>query len=116
MKYFNAFLLFIILILIMQGCGGTETYEISINSNSYSPDQLVVNTGAEVTWINNDSKPHTVSSGVKELWKFDSGTIEPGGSFTLKFIEEFNGPYTYYCKIHGNQEMEGTIVVNPEKK
>jgi plastocyanin len=38
---------------------------------------------------------------------FDSGTLQPGDTFSTTIDE--NGPVTYRCNIH--PEMTGTIVV-----
>ena len=73
-------------------------------SNSFSPNPVEVKVGEAVTWINDDSGRHTVTSkdGV-----FDSGIMGKGQSFSYTFDKA--GEYPYYCTLHPN--MVGTVVV-----
>ena len=64
----------------------------------------------QVTWTNNDDKPHTVTS---DTGDFDSGPIGPGEQWTWTFIQA--GTYDYHCTYH--EEMTGAVeVVAVEKK
>jgi plastocyanin len=60
--------------------------------------------GETVTWINDDSGRHTVTSkdGV-----FDSGMMGKGQSFSFTFDKA--GEYSYHCEPHPS--MVGTVVV-----
>ncbi len=73
-------------------------------SNSFSPNPVEVKVGETVTWVNDDSGRHTVTSkdGV-----FDSGMMGKGQSFS--FIFDKAGEYPYFCEPHPN--MVGTVVV-----
>jgi plastocyanin len=73
-------------------------------SNSFSPNPVEVKVGETVTWINDDSGRHTVTSkdGV-----FDSGMMGKGQSFSFTFDKA--GEYPYFCEPHPN--MVGTVVV-----
>jgi plastocyanin len=72
--------------------------------HSYSPGMLSVPIGTTVTWVNQDSKPHTVTDpGV-----FDSGPIPPDGG-RWSWGASAAGSYTYHCLI--DPDMNGTIVV-----
>ena len=73
-------------------------------SNSFSPNPVEVNVGETVTWINDDSARHTVTSkdGV-----FDSGMMGKGQPFSYTFDKA--GEYPYFCEPHPN--MVGTVVV-----
>lgn len=73
-------------------------------SNSFSPNPVEVKVGETVTWINDDSGRHTVTSkdGV-----FDSGMMGKGQSFSYTFDKA--GEYPYFCEPHPN--MVGTVVV-----
>jgi plastocyanin len=73
-------------------------------SNSFSPNPVEVKAGETVTWINDDSRRHTVTSkdGV-----FDSGMMGKGQSFSFTFDKA--GEYPYFCEPHPN--MVGTVVV-----
>jgi plastocyanin len=84
--------------------GDASADAVSIANFAFDPAELAVATGTEVTWTNDDQAPHTVTADGGE---FDSGTLEPGDTFSVAF--EANGPVTYACMIH--PEMTGTIVV-----
>jgi plastocyanin len=72
----------------------------------YSPQTLTVVLGFNntVTWVNNDSVPHTVTA---TLGSFNSGNMNAGQSWSYTFTTP--GTYTYYCAYH--HWMTGTIVV-----
>jgi plastocyanin len=67
-----------------------------------------------VTWKNDDSVPHTVTSGIVESGtpkpdgKFDSGIIAPGKGFS--FVFDAPGEYDYYCLLH--PFMTGKVAVS----
>jgi amicyanin len=73
-------------------------------SNSFSPNPVKVKVGETVTWINDDSGRHTVTSkdGV-----FNSGMMGKGQSFSFTFDKA--GEYSYHCEPHPS--MAGTVVV-----
>jgi nitrite reductase (NO-forming) len=83
---------------------------ISIVSNAanveqpYSPSPVTVPAGTTISWINDDSIPHTVTS-TNSI--FDSGFMPAGGTFSFKF--EKPGVYNYFCSFHSN--MKGTVMV-----
>jgi plastocyanin len=71
--------------------------------------------GTTVTWTNNDSQPHTVTSGSNGQPdnKFNSSPnftplLNPGQTFSFTFTEA--GEYPYYCMLHPN--MVGTVSVS----
>jgi plastocyanin len=73
-------------------------------SNSFSPNPVEVKVGETVTWINDDSGRHTLTSkdGI-----FNSGMMGKGQSFSYTFNKA--GEYPYFCSPHPN--MVGTVVV-----
>lgn len=84
--------------------GAGAKNEITIESNSFKPDNLAIKVGDTVTWINNDSYAHTVKAAKGE---FDSGNMASGAKFSFTFDKE--GTYDYICGIH--TFMKGKIVV-----
>jgi aldose sugar dehydrogenase len=84
-------------------------------STSYSPNPLEIKVGDTVTWINNDSSPHTVtsssSSSLSEDSNFDSDVLQRDETFSFTFDRE--GEYPYFCTLHAG--MVGTIVVLPSQ-
>jgi plastocyanin len=73
-------------------------------SNSFSPNPVEVKIGETMTWVNDDSGRHTVTSkdGV-----FNSELMEKGQSFSYTFDKA--GEYPYFCSPHPG--MVGTVVV-----
>ncbi|HJW28988.1 MAG TPA: plastocyanin/azurin family copper-binding protein [Saprospiraceae bacterium] len=83
---------------------------------AFNPASVTIHAGQTVVWQNNDSAPHTTTSGscpggvCAPMPGWDSGTLNPGQSFSHTFAT--TGTFTYYCRIHGAM-MQGTIVVMP---
>lgn len=99
----------VLFVLLLTGCAAEREEEILIENKSYNPAELKVRSNTEVTWINNDTIPHSVTSGIPGAINFDSGEIQPGSSFS--FIFKDYGPYEYYCEIHSANEMKGIVTV-----
>jgi plastocyanin len=83
------------------GCESTNT--------CYAPAEITVNSGEAITWVNEDSAFHTVTSGYYDTHDgiFDSGQLDPEEKFSYKFDEA--GNFHYYCKLH--PWMEGNVEV-----
>ena len=67
----------------------------------YIPFETTVPVGTTVTWINDDSAAHTVTSGTVEAGLtgiFDSGLFLAGDSYEFTFTE--TGKYDYFCMVH----------------
>lgn len=74
---------------------------IQTNPFSLSPTVLNVKINDTVTWQNQDSAVHTVTTGTTQYGydgRFDSGPIEPGKTFSYKFGKA--GTYQYFCIFH----------------
>ena len=82
----------------------------SLTTDAYSPNPVQVSTGATVTWTNDDSQPHTATSGENATpdQRFDSGIMAPAATFEHTFTEA--GEYPYFCILHPN--MVGTVSVS----
>ena len=101
--------------------GSTKTTEISIpsgisisgceNTNEcFVPYEITVDIDGEVTWTNNDSVAHTVTSGTTEKGLtgiFDSSLFMPGNTFSYTF--ENSDTIPYFCSVH--PWMKGVIIV-----
>lgn len=85
-----------------------------LNETAYDPNPVTVGVGENVTWVNDDPDPHTVTSGSfatpEAGQEFDSGYMGPNRSFTHRF--DTAGEYEYFCIIHPN--MVGTVIVGEE--
>jgi plastocyanin len=81
-----------------------ERVSVAIKNFAFSPNQMNVKAGTEMTWTNNDNVPHTVTS---DSGAFESGTLRPGGAFS--FVFKTSGTFSYHCAIHPS--MTATVVV-----
>jgi len=79
-----------------------ESNTVIMSDFDFSPQELTVKAGAEVTFKNEDSASHTVT-----FSDFDSGSIQNGGNYKHTFDKA--GTYDYHCTIHPS--MQGKIVV-----
>ena len=71
------------------------------NTGFYIPLNLEVAVGTTVTWINDDSVPHTIQSQDEQgaiIGLFNSAPLVTGESFEYVFNE--SGVYNYYCSLH----------------
>jgi plastocyanin len=78
---------------------------VNIQNYSFNPPNLTVKKGTTVTWTNNDSTTHTVTSDSGNV--LNSTEIAPGGTFQFTFNDTGNFPY--HCTIHTYEK--GNIVV-----
>src|SRR5215208_5684083 len=74
---------------------------VRIVNLSFDPTQITIATGTTVSWSNEDSVPHTVTS---TDGAFDSGIFDPGANFTWTFSQP--GSFPYACQLH--PQMQGT--------
>lgn len=77
----------------------------------FIPADVTITVGTTVTWSNDDTVAHTVTSGTPSGGPdgiFDSGLFIAGTTFDYTFDE--SGTYDYFCMVH--PWMKGTIQVN----
>src|SRR3954447_11153161 len=77
---------------------------VTIDNFTFAPEEITVQRGEAVRWVNRDDIPHTVTAADGS---FTSQALDTDDSFTRTFAEP--GRYTYFCAIHPH--MQGTIVV-----
>jgi plastocyanin len=77
---------------------------VTISGFAFSPATLNISIGTTVTWTNEDSVNHTVTS---PSAGFDSGTLANGTTFSHTFNAA--GDFEYHCTIHSS--MVGHIIV-----
>lgn len=84
-----------------------------VEQTCYLPAVFTVRSGDSVTWINEDSAFHSVTSGPYDepTSLFDSKYMDPYQKYTLVF--EAAGQYDYHCTLH--PWMTGTILVVDER-
>jgi plastocyanin len=77
---------------------------VPTNEEFFVPDDVQITAGSVVTWKNDDTASHTVTSGSVQNntptpnGNFDSGILNAGDSF--QFVFDKAGEYPYYCTIH----------------
>ena len=76
--------------------------EVIIHNMKFNPPNVEVRVGDTVEWKNDDITPHTATAAT-----FDSGSIEPDGSWRHTFTE--HGEIPYSCTFH--PEMKGVVSV-----
>jgi plastocyanin len=80
-----------------------------IDDRCYVPSLILTKKGNSVTWVNEDSAFHSVTSGFYDspTELFDSGHLDPFESFVFIFDEV--GDYDYFCTLH--PWMKGQVTV-----
>jgi plastocyanin len=81
-----------------------STTTVDIRDHAFNPAQLNVAPGTTVTFVNNDTEPHTATA---DNGLFDTGVLEPGSSFDVFF--DGSGTVPYHCELH--PDMQGSIIV-----
>lgn len=82
---------------------------VTIKGFAFSPATITVTKGSTVTWSNQDSTTHTVTSGANRA---KDGTFDAqisGGNDTQITFDK-TGTFAYFCQIH--QGMIATVIVN----
>jgi len=90
---------------------GTGTPGCDETNACYIPFNVSISAGEEITWSNDDTAAHTVTSGSPADGpdgNFDSGLFMAGGTFSTTLDE--SGEYPYFCMVH--PWMTGNITVN----
>jgi plastocyanin len=89
---------------------GSSTPGCEENSECYIPNTVTIGVGGTITWTNDDTAAHTVTSGTASDGPdgtFDSSIFMQGSTFEFTFAEA--GTYEYFCVVH--PWMTGTIIV-----
>ncbi|MDX1596174.1 MAG: plastocyanin/azurin family copper-binding protein [Nitrosopumilaceae archaeon] len=90
---------------------GSGTPGCEETNECYIPYEAIVAVGGTVTWVNDDTAAHTVTSGVPSPGPngiFDSSLFMSGASYEFTF--EDAGEYDYYCMVH--PWMVGKVIVS----
>jgi len=77
---------------------------VSMDHNTFIPNEITVAPGTTVTWVNNETMPHTV---VNPNQGFRSKFLVKDAKFSFTFTTP--GDYDYLCSIHPN--MKGKVIV-----
>jgi plastocyanin len=79
---------------------------VQIIDFEFTPGDLSVDAGTEVTFTNDDTSPHTATA---DDDSFDTGKLDDGGDSGSVTLDE-PGTYSYFCEFHPT--MKGSIEVN----
>ncbi|MGW5462938.1 cupredoxin domain-containing protein [Streptomyces sp. NPDC003996] len=79
---------------------------VAVKNFTFSPATLKIKTGTTVTWTNQDTDAHTVTSSGSG-GPLHSPTLATHGTYTYTFTKP--GSYAYVCTIH--PFMTGTVEV-----
>ena len=88
--------------------GESETVTITLSNFRFSDDDVTVDVGSTVRWVNGENVFHTVTPDGHTEWVSWS-TDASGQDFEHTFDEE--GIYAYYCAPHRQGGMTGTVRV-----
>jgi plastocyanin len=80
--------------------------EIALLDDRFDPPELTVAAGTTLRFVNRGANWHSV---VAFDGSFDSGRVDPGGSFAVRLDQP--GEYRIICKHHGLRGMVGRITV-----
>ena len=90
---------------------GSSVPGCEATNECYLPYEISVSVGDTVTWSNDDSAAHTVTSGIASEGpdgNFDSSLFMAATTFEHTFNEA--GEYPYFCLVH--PWMVGTVIVS----
>lgn len=78
-------------------------YSVQMSNYAFAPASLTVKEGDTITWTNQDTAPHTVTttSGPESL---NSPYLSKGQSWSHTFTQP--GMYMYYCTVHPDMRAE----------
>lgn len=102
------FVYLILLLCAVAGCTSApqkpKVYTVEIKDMKFVPENITVNKGDTIIWINRDMVAHDVTEETAKIWT--SGPIAAGGSWKMAVT----GEAAYYCSIHvmmkGKIELE----------
>jgi plastocyanin len=84
---------------------GATGSTVTIADFAFAPAAITVAVGSTVTWTNNDTAGHTVTS---DDGTFRSDRLGSGATFSQTFSTA--GTFAYHCSIHAS--MKGTVTVH----
>ena len=99
-------------VVIISGCTqnpqqnpqNTSPTTVMIQNFTFTPNNLTVKAGTNVTWINQDSTVHDVTG---DSGAFTSPDLNKGDKYTHNFTK--SGEYSYHCDEHPS--MTGKVIV-----
>jgi plastocyanin len=90
------------------GAAPVAANTVAIKNFAFAPAAITVKAGTKVTWTNQDSDAHTVTS-QNNSGPLSSAALNTGQSYSYTFTKP--GTYSYLCTIH--PFMTATVTVTP---
>ncbi len=90
---------------------GTSVPGCEETNECFIPNPIAINAGDTISWSNDDTAAHTVTSGQPAAGpdgNFDSSLLMAGKAFDVTF--DNSGSYDYFCMVH--PWMVGEVQVN----
>jgi len=90
---------------------GTSVPGCEETNECFIPNPIAINAGDTISWANDDTAAHTVTSGQPATGpdgNFDSSLLMAGKAFDVTF--DNSGSYDYFCMVH--PWMVGKVQVN----
>ena len=103
-RFMYFFWLVFLQVMFLFSFSSATIHPISIIDFEFVPQNDTIAVGDSVRWTNNGAVPHTSTSN-SSVW--NSGTLNPGQSFSFHFISI--GSFPYHCFFHPT--MTGTFVI-----
>jgi plastocyanin len=79
--------------------------KVSIANFAFDPGTLTITTGTTVTWTNNDTASHNVTS---DDGSWGSNSLAKGETFSFTFTK--TGTFSYHCGVHPSMTATITVV------
>src|SRR5436309_5035969 len=86
------------------GEGAANATQAEIRAMKFTQERIEVAAGTTVRWTNNDQLQHSVTA---NDGSWDSGLINPGGSWTHTFTQP--GEYSFHCTPHPFMKGVGVV-------
>jgi plastocyanin len=105
------FLLFFFIVISLTA----QVDTIHISSFTFEPENITVQTGDTLIWINMSNTVHTTTSGenCKKDGKWNSGELKFNETF--RYVFKKPGKFPYFCIPHCEMGMRGSIIVIKKK-
>ncbi len=99
-------------ILVLGAGQAAAPAQVVAPGDLFNPVITTVTAGAAITWQNNDTDLHTVTSVPNNAPAAIDLTVKAGASASMTFTTP--GLYWYYCKVHATWDAEaGQVAANP---
>jgi len=91
--------------------GEGREVRVAMAATTFRPSEVSICVGDTVTWVNQDTKEHTVYTGRPEDpdGRVQSPRLYVGDTFSWTFSEP--GEYVYYCSTHKKKMRDAWVLV-----